>query len=122
MKNVNAILLDSKNGKVKEIKFDGKYDSIHQLLGKNVEHIYWAELPTGDLIYYDFDQEENYTKKDKGFMFKSGYCRYGNGLIVGNQSENENSWEWYGTDVNVTKEMVEEEITFGVVKRVNVVC
>jgi hypothetical protein len=121
MKNVKAILLDSKKEKVTEIMFDGNYNNIHQLLGKDVSQIHWDTLSSGDLIYYDFEQDENYTKKSKGFMFENGYCRYGNGLIIGNQGKDNDGYNWTGTNVNLTKEMIESEVTFGKIESVNVV-
>jgi len=109
-KNVKGLLLDSKNGEVKEIEFDGHYQSIHSLLGENVEQIQWETFSNGDMIYFDYEQD-NYQKEDKGFQFASGMCKYGNGFIVGNRVGNED--DWFGSDVQLTKEQITSEVVFG---------
>jgi hypothetical protein len=58
MRNVKAILIDSKNKEVKEVKFDGKYFSIHNFIGEEVECIDSVQMYTDDCIYYEFPQSE----------------------------------------------------------------
>lgn len=58
MKQVNAILIDSKNKEVKKIKFDGRYFSIHNFIGEEVECIDSVQTLLDDCIFYEFPKKK----------------------------------------------------------------
>lgn len=110
MKQVNAILIDSKNKEVKKIKFDGRYFSIHNFIGEEVECIDSVQTLLDDCIFYEFPQEESTCEH---FVSVGGTLYRGNVLITGcgdEESWNEHSWK--SKNVQLPLGLVQNEVEF----------
>ena len=115
MKKVKCIFVDSSTKKITETKFDGKYYSIHELMGNDVSHINWVELFTGDFIYYEMESEsENYVT--------IGNMKFrGNVVVVGEPTEDSTDYDWKCKNVSIPAGLVEHHTTFQNIKEVELV-
>lgn len=110
MKNVNAILIDAKNKVVKEVKFDGKYYSIHNFIGEEVECIDSVEMYTDDCIYYEFPQSEC---KSEHFVSIGSDVYRGNVLITGMGDEDSwNEHSWKAKNVKMFLQVIQDIVEF----------
>jgi hypothetical protein len=110
MRNVKAILIDAKNKEVKEVKFDGKYFSIHNFIGEEVECIDSVQMYTDDCIYYEFPQSEC---ESEHFVSIGSDVYRGNVLITG--MGDEDSWHesnWKAKNVKMPLQIIQDVVEF----------
>ena len=108
MKNVKAILINSSKKEIKEIKFDGDYHSIYELIGEDVELINHHETLMNDCIFFE-DTDEC---QSKHFVSIEGKVYRGNVLITGESRPSESGRIWNAKNVQVPLCLWENVIEF----------
>lgn len=105
-KLVKGIFIDSKNKRITKVKFNSSYDYIQDILEND---IFWSQLFTNDLVWFEFPQDKQVSEH---FVEFGGKVYRGNLFISGDVTEDSTEYNWSCKNVSAPFGFIKQHTRF----------